>query len=48
MAAFVANGKAFNTNNGEVYEAMCEYSANQPVVLEPVSANPIDFAPNAP
>lgn len=48
MAAFIANGKAFNANNGEVYEAMREYSASQPVVLEPTSSNPIDFAPNAP
>ncbi|RWZ78921.1 MAG: hypothetical protein EOT05_04235 [Candidatus Microsaccharimonas sossegonensis] len=48
MAAFIANGKAFNANNGDVYEAMREYSASKPVVLEPASPNPIDFAPNAP
>lgn len=48
MAAFMANGKAFNANSGEVYEAMCEYSVSQPVVSEPISTNPIDFAPNAP
>ena len=48
MAAFIANGKAFNANNGHVYEAMREYTTDKPVALEPVSINSIDFAPNAP
>lgn len=48
MAAFIANGKGFNANNGHVYESMLEYTADKPVVPEPRSANPIDFAPNAP
>lgn len=48
MAAFIANGKAFNANNGHVYEAMREYSATQPVVREPAGTASIDFAPNAP
>lgn len=48
MAAFVANGKAFNANNGPVYEAMREYTASQPTVPEPRSIHPIEFAPGAP
>ena len=48
MAAFIANGKAFNANNGHVYEAMREYTTDKPVAIEPVFANSINFAPNAP
>lgn len=48
LAAFVANGRAFNANSGQIYEALVEYSRDKPVVAEPVRANPIEFIPNAP
>jgi len=48
LAAYVLPTRAFNANNGEVYQALVEYSASRPTVSELESENPIQFIQGAP
>lgn len=48
LGAYVLDSLAFNVNNQHIYRAMLEHTSTRPVVPEPISENPIRFAPGAP